>query len=35
MMKMPPPTDAALILTDFRCVHGLLDVISQLIQMSG
>ena len=34
-MKMPPPTEAALLLTDFRRVHGPLNVISQLIQMLG
>jgi hypothetical protein len=35
MMKTPPPTEAALLLTDFRRAHGPLNVISQLIQMPG
>ena len=34
-MKMPPPTEAALLLAGFWRVHGPLNVISQLVQMLG
>ena len=34
-MKMPPPTEAALLLADFLRVRGPLNFISQSIQMLG